>query len=325
VPELACPACRGALAAGDDAVRCAGCGATYPLREGIPVFASGDPFYDAYVEEHVPFSPSPPGWKAAILAVLPYWSWREWRFFRRHVPPGARVLDIGCGRGKAWFTGEGRVVAGVDPCWPVLPECAGHYDVVAQASIVALPFADDSFDCAVTSHVLGHVPADEKGPALSEVARVLAPGGCFVSIVETDSSHPRVLWAKRDADLYRRNFVETDGHVGLEPAPEVIRRLAAHGLHVTDVRCMESGVLHLRMYPKYFGVGYPALDPAIGRRIRAWRRLTRSRVAMGAYEVVMGAYHHLVEQRTRPLDHAMFIAVRAEKRPGVTPPHAARP
>ena len=119
-----------------------GCGAAFAVRDSIPIFASGDPFYDTYVEEHVPFAAGPPAWKAAVLRVLPYWSWREWRFFRSHLEPGQVVLDVGCGRGKAWFTGDGRFVAGVDPCWPVLQECAAHYDLVAQASIAALPFPE---------------------------------------------------------------------------------------------------------------------------------------------------------------------------------------
>jgi ubiquinone/menaquinone biosynthesis C-methylase UbiE len=278
------------------------------------VFAEGDPFYDAYVEEHVPFSPEPPRWKAIVLRVLPFWSWREWRFFHAALPPGARVLDVGCGRGKAWFTGEGRFVAGVDPCWPVLPECATSYDLVAQAAVTELPFADETFDAVVTSHVLGHVPAGDKDTAVAEVARVLRPGGVFASVVETDSAHPRVLAAKRDPALYQRNFVDTDGHVGLEPATALVRRLHRHGLETTQLRRMESGVFHLRMFPKYFGIGYPERDAGIRRRIRLWEWLQRRATLLLGYEVLMGTYHSLVEQRTRPLDHAMFVMVKATKR-----------
>ena len=312
-PELACPRCRSTLEVGPDGASCPGCRASWPVRDGLVVFAVGDPFYDAYVEEHVPFSPEPPPWKGRILRFLPFWSWREWRFFRDHVGQATRVLDIGCGRGKEWFVGGGRFVAGVDPCWAVLPECARHYDLVAQASIDELPFTDGAFDCVVTSHVLGHVPPTEKDGALAEVARVLRPGGTFVSVIETDSSHPRVARAKSDPDLYRVNFVETDGHVGLEAASAVVGRLERHGLHTTDVRKMESGVLHLRMYAKYFSVGYPDSDAGIRRRIALWRRLQRRPLLMLGYEVAMGSYHRLVEQRTTPLDDAMFVMLRAVK------------
>lgn len=44
-----------------------------------------------------------------------------------------------------------------------------------QADITALPFADASFDIILCNHVLEHVPDDAR--AMSEVFRVLAPGG----------------------------------------------------------------------------------------------------------------------------------------------------
>ena len=37
--------------------------------------------------------------KRLILSVLPYWPYREWRFWARWVPLGCRLLDLGCARG----------------------------------------------------------------------------------------------------------------------------------------------------------------------------------------------------------------------------------
>jgi hypothetical protein len=52
-------------------------------------------FYERYVEEHVPYHRSPHGLKRLVLlSFLPYWSYREWRFWRRTTPQGARVLDL---------------------------------------------------------------------------------------------------------------------------------------------------------------------------------------------------------------------------------------
>ncbi|MCB1706410.1 MAG: class I SAM-dependent methyltransferase [Halioglobus sp.] len=47
-----------------------------------------------------------------------------------------------------------------------------------QADIQNLPFADNSYDFVFASHVLEHVPDDDK--ALSEVRRILRPGGVAV-------------------------------------------------------------------------------------------------------------------------------------------------
>jgi hypothetical protein len=35
--QLACPACQGELALAGGAIRCRGCGRSYPLIDGIPV------------------------------------------------------------------------------------------------------------------------------------------------------------------------------------------------------------------------------------------------------------------------------------------------
>lgn len=311
--HLACPECRGSLARGPETLECARCGVFYPQHDGIAEFCASDAFYEEYLDEHCPFVREPAAWKAAILRVLPYWSWREWKFFRKHVRPGATILDLGCARGKEWFSSRGGFVAGVDPIRAPLAECAEHYDLVAQAEIVRLPFPDGVFDYVVTSHVLGHVPHEQKEAALSEIARVLKTGGLSLNIIETDSTHRFVELGKSDSELYRRNFVETDGHVGLELPSAVLDRFRSHGFSVVDVEKMESGVVHLRYYGKYLGKGYPALVPAVRRRMRWWDRIEGNPVMLGAYEVAMGSYHRLVEPWRTSLDDAMFIALAAVK------------
>lgn len=104
------------------------------------------------------------------------------------LPPGSRVLDVGCGIGgpSRYFAAErGWKVEGVD----LTPE----YVAVAQslsrrvgldqsvtyrvASATVLPFADESFDGAYMLHV-GMNIADKKA-VFTEVKRVLKPGGIF--------------------------------------------------------------------------------------------------------------------------------------------------
>jgi SAM-dependent methyltransferase len=49
------------------------------------------------------------------------------------------------------------------------------HDVSVRADIGAIPFRDGAFELIICCHVLEHLPRD--GPALAEIARVLAPGG----------------------------------------------------------------------------------------------------------------------------------------------------
>jgi SAM-dependent methyltransferase len=100
-------------------------------------------------------------------------------------PPGPsrRVLDAGCGTGAnlAWlarYAGSDRV-AGVDLVATALAFCrARGHRTLAQASVVALPFADHAFDLVTSFDVLGQLPGEGgDAEALGEMRRVLRPGG----------------------------------------------------------------------------------------------------------------------------------------------------
>jgi SAM-dependent methyltransferase len=56
--------------------------------------------------------------------------------------------------------------------------------VYARAAADALPFPSSSFDAVVVCLVFEHIPYHE--PAIAEIARVLAPGGRFVFLL----NHP---------------------------------------------------------------------------------------------------------------------------------------
>lgn len=97
------------------------------------------------------------------------------------APPfGARVLDLGAGSGIAAAaaldaTGvDGHVVA-LDPSASLVAHArARHIHPVAGAA-PGLPFAHRAFDVVVASLVLGHF--DDYRPALTDLVRVLRPGG----------------------------------------------------------------------------------------------------------------------------------------------------
>ena len=102
--------------------------------------------------------------------------------------PGERMLDVGCGPG--FYAAEllervgpdGHVV-GVDTSAPMLAVAArrvdGHDNVeLLEAPATALPFESGSFDGAISVQVLEYV--DEVALALSELHRVLRPGGRLV-------------------------------------------------------------------------------------------------------------------------------------------------
>jgi ubiquinone/menaquinone biosynthesis C-methylase UbiE len=90
---------------------------------------------------------------------------------------GRAVLECGCGTGLlleriARFAARAE---GVDLSPGMLSKARARGLSVREASITALPFDDGTFDVACSFKVLAHVPA--VGVALSEMARVVRPGG----------------------------------------------------------------------------------------------------------------------------------------------------
>lgn len=99
-----------------------------------------------------------------------------------------RILDIGTGEGQIAraLDGPGRVVTGLDPAAGQVVEAAkrGGGARYLQAGADALPFPDEAFDGAVACLVFEHI--DQVDLAISEVARVLRPGGRFLFLL----NHP---------------------------------------------------------------------------------------------------------------------------------------
>jgi SAM-dependent methyltransferase len=93
-----------------------------------------------------------------------------------HLPPGGRLLDVGCGSGDvAAYLYErlrGRLTAvGVDLKPLHLAEAPRTIARVA-ADVRRLPFADRSFDVVTASLFLHHFDGAEPGRLLGELARV---------------------------------------------------------------------------------------------------------------------------------------------------------
>jgi uncharacterized protein YbaR (Trm112 family) len=129
IEVLACPNCLGSLRGANDALICRECERQFAIEHAIPCFAPTNLFYDSYAEEHCPYALSPSGLKSFVLRFFPFWSYREWWFWRRVIPANTeRLLDLGCGRGRELFVTRSEETVGFDSSLRFLRDCAAHYD-----------------------------------------------------------------------------------------------------------------------------------------------------------------------------------------------------
>jgi len=116
------------------------------------------------------------------------YGWMPWVFDQLDFPPEGLILELGCGAGALWAENIRRVPDGwevvLSDLSPGMLEDArrtlGAFRRRFEFMVVdiqAVPFRDSSFDGVIANHMLYHVP--DIAQALSEVRRVLKPGGRF--------------------------------------------------------------------------------------------------------------------------------------------------
>ena len=104
--------------------------------------------------------------------------WRR-RTIAAAVRPGDRVLDACCGTGDLAVAAErtGAVVTGLDFSPAMLARARRKSSTIdwVEGDLLALPFADGSFDAATVGFGVRNVT--DLNAAVSELRRVLRPGG----------------------------------------------------------------------------------------------------------------------------------------------------
>lgn len=105
---------------------------------------------------------------------------------------GQRVLDVGCGSGplSAALVGRGATVTAFDSSRAMVDLARRRLGAGARLEVAdlgqPLPFADAAFDAVAASLVLHYLR--DWGPPLSELRRVLRPGGRIVLSVPHPSA-----------------------------------------------------------------------------------------------------------------------------------------
>lgn len=201
--------------------------------------------------------------------------WFPWVFDQ--IPEGQvhDVLEIGCGDGSFWKKNADRIpghwkLTLTDVSQGMLEDASRNLQGVVPvysyraADAQKLPFPDDSFDCIIANHVLFYL-ADLQ-TALSEIARVLRPGGIFLCATY-GREHMKeisefVKEFDRDVELSRVDLYDCfgleNGKQQLMPYfGQVEKSLYEDWLEVTDVEPLLAYILSChgnqreRLIPRY--------------------------------------------------------------------------
>ena len=160
----------------------------------------------------------PPSWSERLFALYyPHLAARAeeagLRKIRRRLISHAwgDTLEVGAGTGlnlDHYPVAVGRLVCS-EPSPPMLSRlrqaladrpATGRSCEIVRADVQTLPFADQSFDTVLCTWVLCSV--DDPRRALSEIARVLRPGGQFLFLEHVRA--PEGSWLGRFQDLVQR-------------------------------------------------------------------------------------------------------------------------
>lgn len=164
------------------------------------------------------------------------------RFDRLGLQPGDMFLDAGAGFGRHAYEAarQGATVFALDYAQDEVMTTRATFAAMSAAHEISekqfggalrgdatkLPFADNTFDCVVTSEVLEHIQDDVT--AISELVRVLKPGGSLGVTVPT-------WWPEKVNWMLSEQYhapISKGGHVRIYSATELKAKLRSAGLTV---------------------------------------------------------------------------------------------
>jgi 2-polyprenyl-3-methyl-5-hydroxy-6-metoxy-1,4-benzoquinol methylase len=177
---------------------------------------------------------------------------RRVRMLTRDLRTGMRVLELGCG--TAYFTRElaetGAAITAIDISPELLEaaraRCPADNVKFEVQNAYELSHADASFDSVVGSSVLHHL---ELGRAISEIYRVLKPGG-MICFTEPNMLNPQIA-VQKNVPAVKKRLGDSPDETAFFRWP-LHRRLEQTGFR--EVQIQPFDFLHPKTPPRWIAV-----------------------------------------------------------------------
>lgn len=193
----------------------------------------------------------------------------RWISAHYRFEPGVRVLELGCGTGSMW-QGQDELIERCDPLvlsdfsegmLAVARETLQGYSAIEyrRIDIQDIPYPEATFDAVIANMMLYHVP--NLGRGLSEVRRVLKPGGRFYCAIYGENGILPYLCSLFDLPLADNGLnhaftLQNGAQTLLRHFEHVDRHDYSDSLAVTDVEDLVdyiyslTGMVSLRALPR---------------------------------------------------------------------------
>ncbi len=262
--SLICPHDRVLLSESSSGFSCATCLRQYPIQRGVVcTLDRPDDFYEGAYLNRTLFLPR----SERFWHVWPLWfinSGYPWTV-RRFVPQGATVVELGCAGGVKYFGRRYRMV-GCDLSASSLEQVELYERRIQADASVCIPLPDNSVDAVVSSFFWEHIPPEVKPHILSELNRVLCPGGKLIFHYDVETRNPLIHhYKEKEPAAYERLFIAGDGHFGYQYPAENIAAFKAAGFRIIEHNGMEKTWL---VSPS--AITKLAKFGTLGHRIFAW-------------------------------------------------------
>jgi dolichol-phosphate mannosyltransferase len=169
-----------------------------------------------------------------------YWQRQRYRLAEELIAGQGPVLDVGCGSSRIISALPPGSVA-LDVLIRKLRYARKYTTPLIHGSGFALPVADESFPCVLSSEVIEHVPKDS--PMIDELCRVLQPGGRLILGTPDYARREWVYLEKIYAKVAPGGYA--DEHIAHYTRSELLGLFAARGYTHEATRYIMRGELIL--------------------------------------------------------------------------------
>ena len=140
------------------------------------------------------------------------------------------IVELGCGGGVNYFSERFKMI-GLDLSLKSLQNAP--YSIKIQGDANLLPFADESIDGIISCSFWEHISPKDKSVMLNEFNRVLKKSGKIVFFYDVETENMLINRMKKsDLNLYKKIFIEKDGHLGYQTPKENSNLFISHNFKI---------------------------------------------------------------------------------------------